>query len=376
MQDNHSGSGAALDGLKVIDFSTLLPGPLASLMLARSGAHVTKVEPPAGDPTRFMGGGRRQTSAVFELLNAGKETLRLNLKAAGGRETAQDMASEADILIEQFRPGVMQRFGLDYASVRKSNPRIIYCSITGYGQTGPYRDRAGHDLNYMAEAGLLSLNAAVGGHLPLPPVLTADIAGGAYPAVINILLALQQRLRTGEGTWLDVAMHENTLPFAFHAFGARGDHGRWPAPGETPFNGGTPRYALYPTQDGRWLAVAALEDVFWERFCELIGLEPRLRDDAADPGATRRGIAAIIGSRAAAEWQQRLEASDTCCSVVRTMEEARQDPHLLRRGVFEPDDGAGGGIAALPVPIVPQLRTRASRPLRHPPSAPADPDSH
>ena len=222
---------APLDGLLVLDFSTLLPGPLATLMLAEAGAEVIKIERPGGEEMRRYVPRWGAESVNFAMLNRGKKSLVLDLKQDSGRARLRPLLERADILVEQFRPGVMARLGLDAEAVRAVNPRIVYCSITGFGQTGPKRDIAAHDLNYIGETGVLSLSMGPEDRPVVPPVLMADIAAGAYPAVMNILLALRQRDVTGEGATLDVAMADNLFPFMFWAIGNAQAAGLWPKNG-------------------------------------------------------------------------------------------------------------------------------------------------
>jgi crotonobetainyl-CoA:carnitine CoA-transferase CaiB-like acyl-CoA transferase len=240
------------------------------------------------------------------------------------------------------------------------NPRLIWCSITGYGQSGPKAEVAAHDLNYIAETGLLGLSAGADGAPVIPPALIADIAGGAYPAVINILLALQQRAQTGEGCRLDVAMTDQLFPLLYWALGNAWATGRWPRPGGELVTGGSPRYRIYRTADGRFLAAAPLEQRFWDCFSRLIGLEERFRDDALDPAATIARIAEIIRARSAAEWEKRFAGEDVCCAIVRTLEEALADPHFRGRGLFDhllqADERS---IPAMPVPVAPGFRSAA-----------------
>src|SRR4051812_24032517 len=196
-----------LTRLLVLDFSTLLPGPMATLLLAEAGAEVVKVERPGtGDEMRLYEPRIGEHSANFLLLNRGKRSIALDLKSADDQARLRPLLERADVLVEQFRPGVMDRLGLGYAAVAALNPRIVYCSITGYGHTGPKRDRAGHDLNYQGDAGMLGLSHGPPDRPVVPPALVADIAGGAYPALINILLALREREHTGSGRFLDIAM--------------------------------------------------------------------------------------------------------------------------------------------------------------------------
>jgi crotonobetainyl-CoA:carnitine CoA-transferase CaiB-like acyl-CoA transferase len=371
----------ALAGIEVIDFSTLLPGPLATLLLAEAGATVTKIERPGtGDEMRSYEPRLGTTSVNFALLNRGKRSLQLDLKSPGARATLQPLLERADVLVEQFRPGVMERLGLGYDAVAAINPRLVYCSITGYGRDGDRAARAAHDLNYAGDAGLLDLVAGRDGDPVLPAVLVADIGGGAYPAVINILLAIAERERTGRGRRLDVAMADNVLTWMYWAIGNGLGAGRWPRRGDELLTGGSPRYHLYRTADGRHVAAAPLEDRFWANFCDLIDLPAPLRDDRGDPAATRAAVAALIAQETAAAWEARFARSDVCCSIVRTVQEAAEDPAFAARGLFaqQTGDGADAAMPALPVPIDPGLRgldRRATAPRledERPAGSPAD----
>lgn len=203
-----------LEDVKVIDFSFHLPGPLASLILAEAGANVIKVErPDTGDELRLIPPFATDESISFAMLNRGKKSVSIDLKAAHAFQMLEPLLREADILVEQFRPGVMERLGFGYDAIRAINPGIVYCSITGYGQTGPNSMKAGHDLNYRAEAGLLSLTQDACGHPTMPQITIADIAGGSYPAVMNILLALRRKDRTGDGCHIDIAMSRNLFTY-------------------------------------------------------------------------------------------------------------------------------------------------------------------
>ncbi len=303
-----------LAGIKVVDFGTLLPGPLASLILAEAGAEVVRIERPEGDELRAYEPRFGAAGAGFALLNRGKRSIALDLKANGARERLMPLLRSADVLIEQFRPGVMERLGLGHGALAAVNPRLIYCSITGYGQNGPKAQVAAHDLNYLAETGLLHLAAGADGAPVVPPALIADIAGGCYPAVLNILLALRERGATGRGCHLDIAMTDHLFPLTWWALGQGFAAGRWPRPGGELLTGGSPRFQVYPTADARFLAAAPLEQRFWDRFAELIGLEPGYRDDRRDPEATKARVAAIIRSRDAALWQARFAGADVCCT--------------------------------------------------------------
>lgn len=355
-------SSQPLAGVRVVDFSTLLPGPLCTLLLAEAGADVVKIERPGGgDEMRSYTPRFADTSVNFALLNRGKRSVTLDLKSAEGLRTATEMASSADVLVEQYRPGVMDRLGLGYEALCKGNPRLVYCSITGYGQTGPLADRAAHDLNYLAEAGMLGLAADATGAPPLPPALIADIAGGTYPAVLNILLALRQRDVSGKGAKLDISMADNLFPLMYWGLGNGMAAGQWPSPGAELVTGGTPRYQVYRTADGRFLAAAPLEQKFWRSFLAAIKA-PHLEDDSKDPVATRQAVAKIIATRTASEWERCLQGLDVCVNVVRSLEEAASHPHFIERGLFgkRVTSGDGRSLTALPVPVAEQFRTTAA----------------
>ena len=350
-----------LSGLLVLDFTTLLPGPLATLMLAEAGAEVIKVERPDGEDMRRMAPRWEGESAAFALLNRGKKSLVLDLKSAADRQRLQPLLQRADVLVEQFRPGVMKRLGLDYASVRKKNRRIVYCSISGYGQRGPRVHEAGHDLNYIGATGLLALAPGPADRPVVPPMLTADIAGGTMPAVINILLGLRQRDLTGEGAHIDVAMADAMFTFSWHALAAGSATGRYPAPSDARLTGGSPRYQLYLTRDGKLVACGALEEKFWRAFTAAIGLDEGFIDDTRDPAATKAAVADVISGRTAEEWRPILAAADCCVTIVASLEEALRDPHFVGRGLFAHQVAAASGatMPALPVPIDAGFRSRA-----------------
>ena len=347
-----------LSGLVVLDFTTLLPGPLATLMLAEAGAEVVKIERPGGEdmrapPPRFDG-----MSAAFAMLNRGKIGMTLDLKNAGDCDRLAPLLKRADILVEQFRPGVMKRLGLGWEELHAAHPRLIYCSISGYGQAGPRAQEAGHDLNYIGNTGLLALQPGPADRPVVPPALVADIAGGTFPAVINILLALRQRDMTGKGSYLDIAMTDAMFTFAWHAMAQGHAGGRFPAPGQAPLCGGSPRYQLYPTSDGELVACAALEQKFWMTFANAIGLAPERADDLADPQAVKAAIAAIIAGQPAAYWRPIFAGADCCATIVTPLDEALADPHFVARGLFAHQIAGdrGKSLPALPVPIVPEFR--------------------
>ncbi len=280
-----------LSGVLVLDFTTLLPGPLATLMLAEAGAEVIKIERPGGEDMRHYEPRFDGESAMFAQLNRGKKSLVLDLKRPTDRDKLMPLLKRADVLVEQFRPGVMARFGLGYDAVKAINGKLVYCSITGYGQTGPRAGEAGHDLNYIGSTGLLALNPGPMDRPVVPPALIADISGGTLPAVLNILLALRQRDLSGQGCHLDIAMTDATFTFQSHALALGHAEGKFPGMGGSRLTGGSPRYQLYPTSDGKIVCCAALEQRFWEPFTAAIGLAPGLIDDSRDPAATKAAVA-------------------------------------------------------------------------------------
>ncbi len=350
-----------LKDILVLDFSTLLPGPMATLMLSEAGAEVIKFERPAtGEDARHTDPKIDGESIGFAVLNHGKKSVALDLKSKSAMDILRPMLEKADVLVEQFRPGVMDRLGLGYEAVRTINPRLIYCSITGYGQTGPKATAAGHDLNYVGDTGVLSLSRGPEEQPTMPFGLVADIGGGTYPAVVNILLALMARQKTNEGAHLDIAMSEGAFAFAYwaHAEGVISGQELGSASGR--LTGRLARYRLYSASDSRQIAVGALEEKFWQSFCDVIGQPERLRDDWNDPVACAAEVARRLGRQPSTHWEPLLAAADCCCSVVKTPAEAATDPHFIARGVFSRTlNVSGQEVPALPLPIAPEFRSSA-----------------
>ena len=349
----------SLEGIKVIDFSTLLPGPLASLFLSETGAEVIKIEKPGvGDEIRLSNPQWGEQSVSFSLLNRGKKSLSLDLKDPKNLKILIPILKEADIIIEQFRPGVMKRLGLDYESIKKINQDVIYVSITGYGQYGPKSMVAGHDLNYIGNAGLLSISMGRENDTVVPPALVADIAGGSYPAVINILLALRKRDLNKEGSYIDLSMTENLFPFMFWGLGSGFAHNKWPGNSDGVLSGGSPRYNIYKTSDGSYVAAAPLEDRFWNKFCEAIELPKKFIKMQNDQEKVIQEIRKIIGQKEKNYWLDVFNKADCCCSIVKSIEEAINDNHFKVRKIFENKiiNNLGEEIPALPIPVDMQFR--------------------
>ncbi len=308
----------ALDGIRVLDLTRLLPGAVATQILRDYGAEVVKVEPPgSGDYARSLlsGGG---SNPMFEATNRGKKSVVLDLKSEAGREALLRMSESADVLVEGFRPGVMERLQLGWDVLHARNPRLIFATLTGYGQGGAYRDLAGHDLNYLALAGVLDLIGAKDGPPAIPGVQIADIAGGSLQAVIGILLALHARQRTGEGQRVDVSMKDGlaallTIPLAL------GSRPR----GDDTLSGRYACYNLYRCSDGRWLTVAALEGRFWRNLCEALGVEELVAGQFAPAqDEAKQKLAAIFATRPAAVWFEQLGPKDCCVAPVLSVAEA------------------------------------------------------
>lgn len=336
--------GNALSGVKILDFSTLLPGPFASMILGDLGAEIIRIESPTRiDPVRRLSPQRDGISAAHAYLNRNKRSLALDLKQAAGVQIVKDLIGSYDIVIEQFRPGVMERLGLGYEALRECNPALIYCSITGYGQDGPYRDRAGHDINYLSISGISGYTGREG---PLPlGVQVADIGGGSLYAAVAILAALTHRTRTGEGQHLDVSMTD--AAFSWHAAtGAAFLAGaKAPGYGSDRLNGGT-YYDYYATSDGRYFSVGSLEPQFMQAFCAAMG-HPEWAGmaAAAQPGAQdelKRRITEVFQTRSFIEWRRIFDATDCCVEPVLSIEEATSHPQLQARGMVVEVPAASG----------------------------------
>jgi crotonobetainyl-CoA:carnitine CoA-transferase CaiB-like acyl-CoA transferase len=301
-----------LAGIVVLDLTRLLPGAVATQQLADWGAEVIKIEQPgAGDYARNM------NPAVFARTNSGKKSVSIDLKHPRGRELLLALARGADVLMEGNRPGVMARLGLAYEDVRAVNPRLIYVSLTGYGQEGPFATLAGHDVNYMALGGVLSLNLPV-----IPGVQIADLVGGSMQAVTGILLALVARNRTGEGRHVDVSMYAGVKSLLTIPLAAWRDAGREPMTGRETLSGRYACYSLYQAGDERWLAVGALEPKFWAELCRRLGCEELIAQQFVESqDEVKARVAAIFRTKPAQEWFEQLRDTDCCVTLVRTVSE-------------------------------------------------------
>ncbi len=327
-----------LTSLKVLDFSTLLPGPFGTMILADLGADVLRIESPTRpDMVRIVPPMVNGVSAAHAYLNRSKRSLAINLKKPEGIELVKKLVAEYDIVVEQFRPGVMDRLGIGYDALKAINPSLIYCSITGYGQTGPYKNRAGHDMNYLSVAGVMSYNGRRdSGPVPMP-VQVADIAGGSHHAVMGILAATIHRMNTGEGQRIDISMTD--AAFSLHALTAPGALAgeEEPERERTQLNGGS-FYDCYETADGRYLSVGGLEPQFGIAFCQAIG-KPQLATQLliTEPkqlAEVKGEIAAAIKAKPLAEWQAIFENIDACVEPVLRFNEACEHPQIKARDML------------------------------------------
>ena len=327
-----------LDGIRVLDLTRLLPGPVCTLHLADLGADVIKIEDTGrGDYARTLGAPPARTAPVFLAINRNKRGLRLDLKHAEGVAVFLDLVRTAHVVVEGFRPGVVDRLGVGYEAARAANPAIVYCAISGYGQTGPYRERAGHDLNYCSHAGLTDQIGEAERDPVIPNFQIADILGGALVPVMGILAALFDAQRTGRGRYVDAAMSEGVLAHNVQALAAVASRGRVAQRGGDLLSGREACYRVYRTADGRHMAVGALESKFWEEVCDVLG-RPDLKGDhwaaGGDPAHAIAEVSRLFAQRTQAEWVEAFAGHDCCVSPVIPFEETLTDPQHAARGMF------------------------------------------
>ena len=348
----------ALAGIRVLDLSRLLPGGFCSLLLADFGAEVLKVEDTGmGDYVRWSppyheGADDSAKSALFLALNRGKRSIRLNLKEEAGREVLLKLVREYDVLLESFRPGVMDRLAVGYERLREENPGLVYCAITGYGQDGPYTARSGHDMNYLGLNGLLGLTGDAGG----PPVQSAgqiaDLGGGALMGAFGILAALRARDQTGEGQLVDVSMFDGSLAWLAMVAAARLADGAPPARGDLELAGRLICYRPYACSDG-WVTLGALEPKFWQAWCRGVGRQDLVEKQFERPGSEAHAeVERIFLERTRAEWHQFAEQHDCCLEPVLDLDEALESELVrARQMVVELDQPGAGAVKLLGVPV-------------------------
>ena len=329
---------APLEGIKILDLSRLAPGPFATMVLADLGAEVLMVEAPSGTTSelnRPWADADAEREDAFDPLRRNKGSMVLNLKDPLGREALHKLVAEYDVLVEGFRPGVISRLGCDYPTLSAINPRIILCSVSGYGQDGPYVDQVGHDINYISIGGMLGMMGPPGGPPAIPGNIVADFAGGGYHAALAIMAALIARQSTGRGQHVDIAMSDGVLYLL--ATWAKGVLSGQAAPrgGQHFLNGALPQYNVYQTSDGGWISIGSLETKFWQNLCRVMETE----DLAGSPFgpetlATAHGrFAEKFRTRTRAEWMEVLSREEICAAPVYALDEALADPHNRARGM-------------------------------------------
>ena len=344
----------ALQGIRVLDLTRLLPGPYSSMILADFGAEVIKVEQPGeGDYARGYHPIVNGMGYRYIMLNRNKKSLSLDLKTTEGKEIFYQLVKNADVVMEGFRPGVMKRLVVDYDTLKAINPKIIFCSMTGFGQSGPYTFEAGHDLNYVSLAGITSLTGERDGKPHIPGIQIADISGGLM-AALGIMIALNSRHLTGVGQYIDISLFNAALAMlpadASLYFGS----GQIPQRGESRLIGLLPNYSIYKTKDNRYMAVGALEKKFWTNFCCVLQREDLI--DAIDDKQRHHELFglfdAIFAGKTLQEWEALLEGKDTCVTPVKNLDEVFADPHVkANEMVIEVSDERLGLHKHIGIPI-------------------------
>ncbi len=345
-----------LDGIRVLDLSRLLPGPYLTMTLGDMGADVVKVEAPViGDYMRQMPPCKQDLSGRFLSVNRNKRSLVLDLKTDTGRETFLRMVERADVVVESFRPGVIDRLGIGYEAMRERRRDIIVCSISGFGQSGPYRERAGHDLNYVALSGVLAMGGERAGAPAMPGVQIADLAGGALWSATAILAALVGRERGAGGAHLDISMTEGAMALLAAELGNADCGIEPPTRGTQILNGGLACYSIYETADGKYLAVGALEPKFWLAFNQAIGRRGDSSEVIAPPAqqeVIRSEVAAVLRGKTQREWAHIFSEVDCCTEPVLELEELEEHPvHRDRAAFFTIDGGSLGPVKQLRTPV-------------------------
>ena len=344
-----------LEHLRVLDLTRLLPGGYCTLLFADLGAEILKVEEPGkGDYIRWMPPMQEGVAAGHLALNRGKRSMTLNLKHPSGVAVLKRLVHDYDVLVESFRPGVMERLGCGYDALSKENPALIYCAITGYGQDGPYAQRAGHDINYLGYAGVLDIIGESPDRPPVDPgVQIADIGGGGSMAAVGILAALAERARTGHGRFVDISMMDGAMSWlSFHA-AAYAMTGEIPRRGVMRLSGQFACYHIYRCGDGKYVTLGALEPQFWARFCTEVGLDDLIEkqfDADAQPELIER-VTAVLETKSRDEWCAALSDIDACFGPVNDMEEALADPQVRARAMVVDVPVGSGALPEIGNPL-------------------------
>lgn len=351
----------SLKGIRVLDLTRLYPGPLCTLMLCDMGADVLKIEVPEGEFGRYLPPYQFGSSAAFLQLNRGKRSLTLNLKKEKGLEIFHRLLEKTDVLVESFRPGVMKRFKLDYPSLVILYPSLIYCSISGYGQTGPASQDPGHDINYISMAGILALSQTGQGYL-IPPVQIADVMGG-YQASAAICAALFERSQSKTGQHLDISLLDGAF-FAMIAQASSHFAGLTLQKDNLPLSGSLACYNVYQTKDESFLALALLEPKFWQTFCLKVNLDPFVnRQMQSDQKELTEILAVKIKSRTLPEWLEFFRNEDLCITPVRNFDEAIQDPQILHRKLLLDVSYPSGTLKQMKTPFVSETNSKRRAPV-------------
>ncbi len=325
-----------LEGIRVLDLTRLAPGPFCTMLLADMGADVIVVEEPPGVGRRFDGGAQSEHARAFNALGRNKRSLGLNLKDPRAQEAFLRLADKADVVVEGFRPGVVKRLGVDYDTLSRRNPRIIFCSLSGYGQTGPYSALVGHDINYISLGGALGAIGWPGMPPAIPLNLIADFAGGGLYAAFGILAAVVARHKTGRGQWVDMAMSDGVASLMTFIAQMYFGNNHVVKPGVELLNGGAPAYYSYECADGKYLSIGCLEPWFWAELCKAMDCEqfiPEQMNRQKYPEIFDY-LKARFEERTRDEWFEELRHRDICVAPVLSLDEVFQDPHVLARGML------------------------------------------
>jgi crotonobetainyl-CoA:carnitine CoA-transferase CaiB-like acyl-CoA transferase len=352
-----------LAGIKVLDLTKLAPGPFCTMILGDLGADVIKIEEP-GPPTGRRaeqagkagteGPGAPFSGSPFNALNRNKKSIGLNLKSGPGKEVFRRMVQRADVLVQEYRPGVAERLGIGYEQMSVRNDRLIYCAITGYGQDGPYRNLVGHDLNYIATAGVLSILGRAGQLPTIPHNLIADYAGGGMHAAIGILAALVARTQSGRGQYVDISMMDGSMALMAQSFASFFANGRLPARGETPLDGAIPNYNLYETKDGKIITIGAIEPWFFANLCRALGREDLVEHEynSARRAEIQESFRAIFRTKTRDEWFEILSRTDVCVGKMNTLDEVEADPQVqARKMIVELDTPEGRKVKQVGISV-------------------------
>ena len=367
----------ALEGIKVLDFCRNAPGMFATMILADLGADVLMIERPMDETRaayeRIVAGietpDDERRHASFNALQRNKRSIALNLKEPEALEIFRQLASDADVVVEGFRPGVVDRLGVGYGQVREINPRVVYCSVSGYGQTGPYAQMAGHDINYISFAGALGLiGDSPDGKPAIPLNLMADYAGGGLCGAVGILAALMARDTTGRGQYVDIAMTEGVLYMLCGMIADAFSQGYSPARGSTRLNGGSPYYNVYRTSDGKYFSIAAIEPWFWENLCRAIGREDLIPHQATGEekrAEIARALEAIFLTKTRDQWFDALRDANISVGKVYDLDEALKDPQVKARGMVVELDVPGVSEGKVTQPGIPFRLSETPGQVRH-----------